>query len=248
MYTQENCGGLWIPDEILKDGRLSALEKIILTEIGFLDNGEDGCWASNAHIAERCGCSEKYIRQTVAKLTELGFLTILTFDGRRRRMRCNMEQSSVNAGTKAEAERNNVPYKPEQSSGKTGTEFQKDRNKVPGRPEQSSMQTGTECRADRNKVPPRIKERKRESKKESTENARGGARETELGKEEKGGYSVPARPPERPRGRKKDELFGEAEYDTDEMFYGALERTWHEMLREIGAEDEDPPNYRELIP
>ena len=71
------------------------------------------------------------------------------------------------------------------------------------------------------------------------------------GKEEKrdsGGYSVPARPPERPRGRKKDELFGEAECDTKEMFYGALERTWHEMLREIGAEDEDPPNYRELIP
>ena len=71
------------------------------------------------------------------------------------------------------------------------------------------------------------------------------------GKGEKGnsgGYSVPARPPERPRGRKKDELFGEAECDTKEMFYSALERTWHKMLKELDMEDEDPPNYRELIP
>ena len=117
-----------------------------------------------------------------------------------------------------------------------------------GRVEKNSMLPGKICEADSQDLRSRIKERKRESKKESYICARGGARETELGKEEKGGYSVPARPPERPRGRKKDELFGEAEYDTDEMFYGALERTWHEMLREIGAEDEDPPNYRELIP
>ena len=219
MYTQENCGGLWIPDEILKDGRLSALEKIILMEIDYLDSGENGCWASNAHIAERCGCSEKSVCNAISKLTECGCLTVKTFDGRRRKIYCNTEKFSPS-----------------------------EEKNLPGRVEKNSMLPGKICEADSQDLRSRIKERKRESKKESTENARGGARETELGKEEKGGYSVPARPPERPRGRKKDELFGEAEYDTDEMFYGALERTWHEMLREIGAEDEDPPNYRELIP
>ena len=294
MNTQENCGGLWIPEEILRDDRLSALEKIILMEIDYLDSGENGCWASNSHIAERCGCSAWKVSDAVAKLEKEGFLSIVCCDGRRRTMRRVASGGSPEPlekpkppweNPKEPLEKTEVPLEnPEPTFGKTqGDPLEKpkvplekpkqplenpkvplEKPKPPFGKTQGSLwenprQTLEKPKAASEKTQERIIERKRESKKESTEtrvSAREGAGAQEgagarSGKGEKGnsgGYSVPARPPERPRGRKKDELFGEAECDTKEMFYSALERTWHKMLKELDMEDEDPPNYRELIP
>ena len=78
--------GVWIPKDIWLNTELNALDKIIYTEIDSLDN-EDGCWASNLDLAEFCGCSESKISKTIAKLKNLGLITVENFDGRHRIMR-----------------------------------------------------------------------------------------------------------------------------------------------------------------
>lgn len=76
--------GVWIPKEVWLDTRLNALEKIILTEIDSLDNGDRGCWASNKYIADFCQCSETKVSTAVSKLIKLGYIYIQSFDGRQR--------------------------------------------------------------------------------------------------------------------------------------------------------------------
>lgn len=78
--------GVWIPKEVYLDKRLSALDKIILVEIDSLD-GENGCFASNEYLADFCQCSKNKISSAIAKLTELGYLQTLCFDGRKRFLR-----------------------------------------------------------------------------------------------------------------------------------------------------------------
>lgn len=79
--------GVWIPKEVWLDTRLNALEKIILTEIDSLDQGEQGCYASNKHIAEFCQCSEAKVSKAVSKLIGLGYLQLQKFDGRQRELK-----------------------------------------------------------------------------------------------------------------------------------------------------------------
>lgn len=75
--------GVWIPKEIWLDTRLNALDKIILVEINSLD-GEDGCFASNEYLAEFCQCSEAKVSKSISLLTELGYIKVVKFDGRKR--------------------------------------------------------------------------------------------------------------------------------------------------------------------
>lgn len=79
--------GVWIPREVWLDSRLSMLEKGILTEIDSLDSSEDGCWASNEYIAKFCQCSEWKVSTAITKLIDLGYLRILSFDGRTRKLK-----------------------------------------------------------------------------------------------------------------------------------------------------------------
>lgn len=45
--------GVWIPKEVWLDTRLNALDKVILTEIDSLDNGERGCYLAIQRIVHR---------------------------------------------------------------------------------------------------------------------------------------------------------------------------------------------------
>lgn len=76
--------GVWIPKAIWLDNRLNALDKVILTEIDSLDQGESGCYASNKYIAEFCQCSERKVTDAITKLTKLGYIKLTSFDGRTR--------------------------------------------------------------------------------------------------------------------------------------------------------------------
>jgi len=76
--------GVWIPKEIFLDERLSATEKILLVEIDSLDNGKDGCWASNDHFTQLCQCSERTISRAITKLKNLGFIKEGNTNGRGR--------------------------------------------------------------------------------------------------------------------------------------------------------------------
>lgn len=75
--------GVWFPAEVWLDDRLTALEKMILMEIDSLDN-EGGCFASNEYLAEFCQCSKSKVSAAVSKLRRLGFVRVLSFDGRKR--------------------------------------------------------------------------------------------------------------------------------------------------------------------
>ena len=78
--------GIWFPAEVWLDERLTALEKIILMEIDSLDN-EDNCYASNEHLADFCHCSQSKVSKAISKLKTLGYIEVVSFDGRSRRLR-----------------------------------------------------------------------------------------------------------------------------------------------------------------
>lgn len=73
--------GIWFPKDIWFDDRLNALEKIILLEIDSLDN-ENGCYASNEHLANFCHCSTRKVSDSITTLKELGYIEIVSFNGR----------------------------------------------------------------------------------------------------------------------------------------------------------------------
>ena len=74
--------GVWIPKAIWLDNRLNALDKVILTEIDSLDQGESGCYASNKYIAEFCQCSERKVSDAITKLTKLGYIKLTSFESK----------------------------------------------------------------------------------------------------------------------------------------------------------------------
>ena len=98
--------GVWIPKTVWLDERLNALDKIILTEIDSLDNGERGCFASNKHIADFCQCSETKVSTAISKLIKFGYLYVQKFDGRQRELKSRLsnferqELKDCNAGLK----------------------------------------------------------------------------------------------------------------------------------------------------
>lgn len=90
--------GVWIPKKVWLDTRLNALEKIILTEIDSLDNGEEGCYASNEHLAEFCQCSKTKVSTAIRKLIDCGYIYVQNFDGRKRKLKSrlsNFERQNI---------------------------------------------------------------------------------------------------------------------------------------------------------
>ena len=126
--NERDSKGVWIPRTVWLDDRLNALDKVILTEIDSLDNGERGCYASNKHIAEFCQCSETKVSTAISKLIKLGYITVQKFDGRQRELKSslskferqglkncnsdfkNLKESNTNNNTPINTERNNNIY------------------------------------------------------------------------------------------------------------------------------------------
>lgn len=85
--------GVWIPKEVWLDKRLSMLDKGILAEIDSLDMGEKGCFASNEHLAEFCQCSLTKVSTSISKLIELGYVSVASFDGRKRFLKSRLSKN-----------------------------------------------------------------------------------------------------------------------------------------------------------
>lgn len=85
--------GVWFPASVWLDRRLSAIEKIVLLEIDSLD-GENGCYASNRHLAEFCQCGESTVSRSITRLKELGYIRIASFDGRTRTLHSCLAKSA----------------------------------------------------------------------------------------------------------------------------------------------------------
>lgn len=98
MNESRDFKGVWIPKKVWLDTRLNALEKIILTEIYSLDNGEKGCYASNEHLAEFCNCSKTKVSTAIRKLIDCGYIYVQNFDGRKRELKSrlsNFERQNI---------------------------------------------------------------------------------------------------------------------------------------------------------
>lgn len=115
MEVKRDFKGVWIPREVWLDKRLSALDKVILTEIDSLDQGGNGCYASNQHLAEFCQCSERKVSDAVTKLIKCGYVSVASFDGRKRTLRSNLsnvrgrlEKSARQDSKNCEAESQNL--------------------------------------------------------------------------------------------------------------------------------------------
>lgn len=96
-YIEKNRDfkGVWIPKEIWLNENLTMLEKVILTEIDSLDN-EEHCVAGNDYLAQFCQCSIPKVTQAIKKLTDLGYIEVVSFDGRHRRLRsCIIKNMSL---------------------------------------------------------------------------------------------------------------------------------------------------------
>ena len=92
MADNREFKGVWIPKEVWLDGRLTALDKVILTEIDSLDN-ENGCSAGNEHLAKFCQCSETKVSTAIKKLITLGYIYQKSFDGRIRILKSRLSKS-----------------------------------------------------------------------------------------------------------------------------------------------------------
>tara|TARA_R110002012_G_scaffold77863_3_gene198560 strand:- start:1052 stop:1765 length:714 start_codon:yes stop_codon:yes gene_type:complete len=86
--SNRNFKGVWIPKAIYLEDRLSWTEKILLVEINSLDNGIDGCFASNAYFGNFLGISPTSVSTCIGKLVKLGFVQNEGFNGRHRILRC----------------------------------------------------------------------------------------------------------------------------------------------------------------
>ena len=104
MNDNRDFKGVWIPKEVWLDTRLNALEKVILTEIDSLDNGEKGCYASNEHLAEFCQCSKTKVSTAIKKLIDCGYIYVQNFDGRKRELKSRLSNFERQNDKKCKAE------------------------------------------------------------------------------------------------------------------------------------------------
>ena len=79
----EKSRGVWIPNGILLDRKLSAAERLILAAVTHLDR-ENGCFAGNTQLAEMLGLDRRTVIRSVQKLTDMGYLASPGIKGKRR--------------------------------------------------------------------------------------------------------------------------------------------------------------------
>lgn len=75
--------GVWIPAEVWLDHSLSITEKVMMVEIGSLQDPVRGCYASNSHFARFFGLSSSRVSEIISSLSAKGLLRVeLIRDGR----------------------------------------------------------------------------------------------------------------------------------------------------------------------
>tara|TARA_R110000744_G_scaffold373326_1_gene485415 strand:+ start:35 stop:952 length:918 start_codon:yes stop_codon:yes gene_type:complete len=83
--------GIWIPKDLWLTRELNAQEKCLVAEIDSLDCSEKHCYASDDYLMEFIGCSRPTLQRMLKKLKDLGYITVVSFDGRKRSMVSNLK-------------------------------------------------------------------------------------------------------------------------------------------------------------
>lgn len=76
MSTQRKFQGVWIPASLWLDHSLSSNEKVMLVEIGSLEDDVRGCYATNAHFAGFFGLSISRVSEIISGLAERGLIKV----------------------------------------------------------------------------------------------------------------------------------------------------------------------------
>jgi hypothetical protein len=74
--------GVWLCAAIYESQELSAVEKLLLAEIDALTTDTDACYATNAHFSGHLGITVTRVDHLLGKLTRLGYVIRVSFDGR----------------------------------------------------------------------------------------------------------------------------------------------------------------------
>jgi DNA replication protein DnaC len=74
--------GVWLCAAIYESPELSAVEKLLLAEIDALTSDVDACYATNTHFSDRLGVTVTRVDHLLGKLTRLGYIVRVSFDGR----------------------------------------------------------------------------------------------------------------------------------------------------------------------
>ena len=102
--------GLWIPIEILFDERLSPTEKLLFSEIDWLDNPDfGGCFASNDRFARLLGIKVRQVQQCLSNLKKCNLIKQSSFNGRQRILNSNMKYCFRDAVNCTSAIQENAP-------------------------------------------------------------------------------------------------------------------------------------------
>ena len=111
--------GIWIPRELWLDRRLSCLERQLIAEIHSLDCGEDHCYASNDHFERLFNSASSTIKEALSHLKKLGYWSLISFDGRTRVIKSNLED----VNKKVQSSENKYRTADGQFSGRQGSSF-----------------------------------------------------------------------------------------------------------------------------
>ena len=74
--------GVWIPKHIIEDKNLKPVDRLIYAEISCFEV----CTMTNKTLSDRAGCSEDTASRSVGRLKANGYVTIIGFNGRVRKM------------------------------------------------------------------------------------------------------------------------------------------------------------------
>lgn len=115
--------GIFIARDLWLREDLSVTEKVLAGVIDALDKG-DGCWASNAYLANTIGVGERQIRDYLARLEEGQVIRRWSVDGNRR-------IASIYAGTKnnSSTEENCRPPRQETATNRVVDKVKDNKNK-----------------------------------------------------------------------------------------------------------------------
>lgn len=83
MENKKEFTGVWIPRHIIEDVNLKPVARLIYAEIACFDI----CTMSNETLSERAGCSEATVSRVIKQLKDSGYIKIIGFNGRIRKMK-----------------------------------------------------------------------------------------------------------------------------------------------------------------
>ena len=122
--------GIWITKELWLARDINIQEKCLIAEIDSLDCSEDHCFASDKYLMKFMGCSRSVLQRMLKKIKELGYVSVVSFDGRERQMRSNLKVAVKEKNNDVPKSGQHTSQKWDSTRPKSGTQSVKGREKV----------------------------------------------------------------------------------------------------------------------